>query len=93
MVVEERVSRIEGIQEEFSNRLDNLNNRLIEVSQSIDSLGVSLCAGIREAIGSLRTANDSLRAEMQGSIRTLQVDMGSHLNTLTAGLRLVRWGR
>ena len=74
-MVEERVSRLEGIAEQVDRRLEHLDNRLGEVNQSIESL--------RTEIGSLRTETNARLEGMDRSTNARFAQIDARLNTLT----------
>jgi hypothetical protein len=74
LVLEERVSRLEGAYEQVGRRLDDLNQNV-----------ASLRAEMRTEIGGLRADMNGLRAEVNGRLNNLYVLIGGLWATMVAG--------
>ena len=78
MVMEERVSRLEGAYEQVDKRLDDLKQEITTLRGDVGSLRDEM----RREIGSLRNDIGSLRDEMRSNNESLRNEMRSDNDSL-----------
>ena len=89
MVMEERVSRLEGAYEQVDKRLDDLKQEITTLRGDVGSLRDEMrreIGSLRNDIGSLRdemrSNNESLRNEMRSDNDSLRREMNNRMNNV-----------
>ncbi len=85
MVLEERVSRLEGAYEQVDRRLDDLNHNVASLRAEVNSLRDEVRTEVGSLRAEVRTEIGGLRAEVNGRLNNLYVLIGGLWATMVAG--------